>query len=157
VRASCRLPLPPAQLLSRLHQSPNAVRSRNPSESTLAHDAVAAAVSHKHHSIIRVGAGLIQFVYKSHSRLATELTLDKVLFSLWISRAFPYLFHNWGCLFLVPDPARDSAHALPVLVLVVARFTGGNYLNNYLGNHECVSHAHFLAGLPALAVAPISS
>ena len=38
----------------------------------LAHDAVAAAVLHKHHPIIRVGAGLIQFVYKSHSSLATE-------------------------------------------------------------------------------------
>ena len=59
-RAGCRLP--PALLLSRRNQSPDAVRSRNPSKSTLAHDAVAAAVSHKLHSIIRVGAGLIQFV-----------------------------------------------------------------------------------------------
>ena len=41
-------------------------RSRNPSKSTLAHDAVATAVLHKHHPIIRVGAGLIQFVYRSH-------------------------------------------------------------------------------------------
>jgi len=87
-RASCRLSLPPAQLLSRLNPSSDAVRSRNLSKSTLAHDAVAAAVLHKHHSIIRVGAGLIQFVYKLHSRLATELTLDKVLFSPWVSRAF---------------------------------------------------------------------
>ena len=39
-------------------------------------------MSHKHHSIICVGAGLIQFLYKSHSRLATELTIDKVLFSM---------------------------------------------------------------------------
>jgi len=45
-----------------------AVRSRNLSKSTLAHDAVAAAVSHKHHSIICVDAGLIQFVYGSHSK-----------------------------------------------------------------------------------------
>jgi len=45
-------------------------------------------VSHKHHLIIRVGAGLIQFVNKLHSRLATELTLDKVDFSPWFSRAF---------------------------------------------------------------------
>jgi len=36
----------------------------------IAHDAVAAVVLHKHHLIIRVGAGLIQFVYGSHSRLA---------------------------------------------------------------------------------------
>jgi len=70
-RASYRLSLPPAQLLSRLNPSTDAVRSRNPSKSTLAHDAVAAVVSHKFHSIIRVWAGPIQFVYKSHSRLAT--------------------------------------------------------------------------------------
>ena len=93
-RASCRLLLLPAQLFSRLHQVsllnplPDAVCSRNPSKSTLAHDAVAAAVLHKHHSIIRAGAGLIQFVSKLHSRLATELILDKVLFSPWFSRAF---------------------------------------------------------------------
>ena len=35
------------------------VRLRNPIKSTLAHDAVAAVVLHKHHLIIRVGAGLI--------------------------------------------------------------------------------------------------
>ena len=57
-RAGCRLP--PALLPARQNQSPDAVRSRNPSKSTLAHDAVAAAtaVSQKHHSIIHVGAGL---------------------------------------------------------------------------------------------------
>jgi len=75
-------------LLSRLNPSPNAVRSRNPSKSTLAHDAVAAAVSHKHHSIIRVGAGLIQFVYGPHSHLATELILHKILFPQFFSRNF---------------------------------------------------------------------
>jgi len=42
---------------------------KNPFKSTLAYDAVAAAVSHKHRSIICVGAGLIQFVYGSHSKL----------------------------------------------------------------------------------------
>jgi len=50
------------------------VRSRNPSKSTLAHDTVATAVLHKHHPIIRVGAGLIHFAYRSHLRLATEAT-----------------------------------------------------------------------------------
>ena len=67
-RASCRLSFAarPALLLSRRNQSPDAVRSRNPSKSTLAHDAVAGAVSHKHHLIIRIDAGLIQFVYRSH-------------------------------------------------------------------------------------------
>ena len=34
---------------------------------------------HKHHLIIRVGLGLIQFVYGSHSRMAADLTLDKNL------------------------------------------------------------------------------
>jgi len=45
-------------------------------------------VLHKHHLIIRVGAGLIQFVYCSHLRLAADLTLDKNLFFLPFSRAF---------------------------------------------------------------------
>jgi len=78
-RAGSRLPpaQPPAQLLSRPNPLPDAVRSGNPSKSTLAHDAVAAAVSHKHHSIICVGAGLI----RSHLRLAAEFILNKVLFS----------------------------------------------------------------------------
>jgi len=57
----CRSLLPPL-LLSRPNPSPDAVRSRNPSKSILAHEAVATAVSHKHHSIIRVAAGFIQFV-----------------------------------------------------------------------------------------------
>jgi len=41
---------PPAQLPARRNQSPDTVRSRNSSKSTLAHDAVAAAVLHTHHS-----------------------------------------------------------------------------------------------------------
>jgi len=89
-RAGCRCR--PPFLLSRLYQSPDAVCWRNPSKSTLAHHAVAAAVSHKHHLIIRVGAGLIQFVYKSHSRLAMELTLDNIL----VRHGFCGLFsNNW--------------------------------------------------------------
>jgi len=55
-------------------------RLRNPSKSTLARHAVAAVVLHKRHPIIRVGSGLIQFVYGSHSRMAVDLTLDKNLF-----------------------------------------------------------------------------
>jgi len=70
----------PPCLLSRRNQAPDAVRSRNSFKSTLAHDAVAAAVSHKHDSIIHVGAGLIQFVYGSHSRLAAGLTSSRILF-----------------------------------------------------------------------------
>jgi len=45
---------------------------KNPSKSTLAHDVVAAAVLHKHHPIIPIGAGLIQFVYNLRSRLANS-------------------------------------------------------------------------------------
>jgi len=63
----CRSLLPPL-LLSRPNPSPDAVRLRNPSKSTLAHDAVAAAACHTHHSIIRVGAGPLQFVYRSQPR-----------------------------------------------------------------------------------------
>jgi len=70
----------PPCLLARQNLSPDAVRTRNPSKSTLAHDAVAAVMSHTHHSIIHVGAGLIHFVYGSHLRLAAGFTPSKVLF-----------------------------------------------------------------------------
>ena len=89
-RTSCRLLFtarPPARPLANnpLH---DAVRSRNPSKSTLAHDADATAVLHKHHQIIRVGAGLIQFVYRSHLRLTTEATRDRNAFSPFFVRVF---------------------------------------------------------------------
>jgi len=79
-RAGCRLPLallPPA-LLPAICQL--TLFAKNPSKSTLAHDAVAAVVLHKHHPIIRIGAGLIQFVYGSHSRWTTGVTSAKFLF-----------------------------------------------------------------------------
>jgi len=72
----CR-PLLLPLLLSRPNPSPDAVCSRNPSKSTLAHDAVASAVSHT----IRVSAGLVQIVYGSHSRLATGVTSSRNVFS----------------------------------------------------------------------------
>jgi len=78
----CRPPLPPL-LLSRPNPSPDAVRSKNPSESTIAHDAVATAVLHKYHSIIRIGAGLIQFVYGSHSHLTTGVCCFVLLNQYW--------------------------------------------------------------------------
>jgi len=59
-QASCRLLFATRLLLSGRNQLCDAVRSRNPSKSTLAHDVVVAAVSHKHNSIICVGAGLIR-------------------------------------------------------------------------------------------------
>jgi len=85
----------PPCLLSRRNLSPDAVRSRSPSKSTLAHDAVAAVVSHKHHSIIHVGAGLIQFVYGSHLRLAAGFTPSKVLFSPSFRTSF--FIHMFMC------------------------------------------------------------
>jgi len=81
----------------------------------LAHDAVAAAVLHKHHPIIRVGAGLIQFVYhpiirvgagliqfvyKSHSRLATEFA--RVC-------CFVLLNRYWGIVMYGPELRRERA------------------------------------------------
>jgi len=60
---------PPSCRLSADKLLLDAVRFTNPSKSTLAHDAVAAAVLHKHHPIIRVGVDLIQFVYESRSHL----------------------------------------------------------------------------------------
>jgi len=71
----------PPCLLSRQNQSTNAVRSRNPSKSTLAHDVVTDALLHKYHWIIHAGAGLIQFVYGSHSRLAACSLHQKIYFS----------------------------------------------------------------------------
>ena len=68
---------------------------RNPSKSTLAHDAVAAVVLHEHHLIIRVSAGLIQFVYGSHSRMVADPTLDKNLFLLPFSRVvYTYVYRE---------------------------------------------------------------
>jgi len=85
-RTSCRLLFtarPTARSLTALR---DVVRSRNPSKSTLAHDAVTTAVLHKHHPIIRVGEGLIQFVYRSHLRLATKATRNRNAFSPFFPR-----------------------------------------------------------------------
>jgi len=83
---------------------PVPVRLRNPFKSTLVHDAVAAVVLHKHHLIIRVGAGLIQFVYGSHSRMAEDLTLDKNLFSLPFSRGISREFGRITTAIPLPFP-----------------------------------------------------
>jgi len=91
-RAGCCLPQRShASLMSRQNWSPDATCSRKHStgKSTLAHDAVAAALSHKHHPIINIGAGPIQRVYASHSRLAAKLILDKNI--------FPPLISLWTC------------------------------------------------------------
>ena len=82
-RTSCRLLFTAYPTARPLDGKPwrNVVRFRNQSKSTLTHDAVATAVLHKHHPIIHVGAGLIQFVYRSHLRLAMEDTLNRNAFS----------------------------------------------------------------------------
>ena len=87
-RTSCRLLFNARPTARPLAGNPlhDVVRSRNPSKSTLAHDAVATAVLHKHHPIIRVGAGLIQFVFSSHLRLVTEATRNRNAFSPFFPR-----------------------------------------------------------------------
>jgi len=95
---------PPAPLSSRPPSCwpvARPVRLRNPSKSTQAHDAVTAVVLHKHHLIIRVGAGLIQFVYGPHSHMAADLTLDKNLFSQPFSRGLSMIL-KFRCLVCVP-------------------------------------------------------
>jgi len=84
--------VPPALLLSRPNQSTVAVRSRNLFKFTLAHEVVAAVVSHKHHSIICVGAGLIQFVYGLHSRLARTSSSTKFYFHHVFCRLFHHIY-----------------------------------------------------------------
>ena len=101
----CRPLLPPPPAVSTLlsRPSPDAVCSKKSFnfEFTIAHDAVAAAVLHKHHLIIRVGAGLIQFVYVSYTHLATGVTSSRILFGpffrascsncVWTPFVFSYL------------------------------------------------------------------
>jgi len=48
-------------------------------------------VLHKHNPIIRVGAGLIQFVFKSHLRFATEATRNRNAFSPFSPRVSIYV------------------------------------------------------------------
>jgi len=54
-----------------------------------------------------------------------------------IDRVFRHFFHHLVCLFLLPVPARASAHVRHVLAFVVSSFSGGNYSDNnqlYLDN-----------------------
>ena len=87
-RISCRLLFTARPTARSLAALGDVVRSRNPSKSTLTHAAVATAVLRKHHPIIRVGTGLIQFVYRLHLRLATEATRNRNAFSPFFARVF---------------------------------------------------------------------
>jgi len=87
-RTSCRLLFavrPPARPLAG-NLLRDALRSRNPPKSTPTHDAVATVVFHKNHLIIRVGEGLIQFVYRLHLRLSTEVSRNRNAFSPFFAR-----------------------------------------------------------------------
>jgi len=72
---------------------PNDVHSRNHPKSTPAHNSVAAAVSHKHYSIIRVGAGLIQFVHGRTCSPVADFILDKFLFRHFFAGVFCLYIH----------------------------------------------------------------
>ena len=75
----------------------NDVHSRNHPKSTPAHNSVAAAVSHKHHSIICVGAGLIQFVHGRTCGAAAKVIPKEFLFPPF----FPASFEGRHFLFVV--------------------------------------------------------
>jgi len=122
-RTSCRLLFTSRPSVRPLAGNPlrDAVRSRNPSKSTLAHDAVTTVVLHKHHLIIHVGAGLIQFVYSSHLRLVTEATRNRHAFSPFFTRVFAMsqgrsrvdnsLWRHWGTVLAVlPLLATNELH-----------------------------------------------
>jgi len=90
----CRLSFaarPPAARPPAGNSSPNAVRFENSSKSTLAHDAVAAVVLHKHHPIILVGAGPIQFVYGPCCRLANAGYRHRNAISPCLREFFPQI------------------------------------------------------------------
>jgi len=74
---------------------PDVVRSRNSFKSTPAHDAVATAVLHKHHLIIHVGTGLIQFVYRSHLRWSRRLPVTEMYFRHFSHEFFHIYIHIW--------------------------------------------------------------
>jgi hypothetical protein len=59
-------------------------------KSTPAHDTVVAALSHKHHLIIHVGACSIQLANGSPLLFATELIHHRFLFSFFLS-FYPFL------------------------------------------------------------------
>jgi len=61
---------------------------KNRPKSTPAHGSVAAAVSHKHHSIIRVGAGLIQFVHGRTCGSAAKVIPKEFLFPPFFPASF---------------------------------------------------------------------
>jgi len=78
---------------------------------TPAHDSVAAAVSHKHHSIIRVGAGLLQFVHACTCTSIAEAIPIKNLFLPFSPASF---FQMTPAASALSWPASTSRPHLPV-------------------------------------------
>jgi len=126
-RTSCRLLSTARPTVRPLAGNPlrDVVRSRNPSKSTLPHYVVATAVLNKHHPIVRVGAGLIQFVYWSHSRLATEATRNRNAFSPFFARVFQ---HTAALLASRVDMMARAG------LMVMARTARGNGLETHANN-----------------------
>jgi len=81
----CRPPKRPRRCSAAAEQCP----LKNRPKSTPAHGSVAAAVSHKHHSIIRVGAGLIQFVHGRTCGSAAKVIPKEFLFPPFFPASFP--------------------------------------------------------------------
>ena len=120
--------VPPAPLLARRTLSPTRVSAARAApkttstqkspESTPDHDSVAAAVSHKHHSIIRVGAGLLQFVHACTCTSFSEAISIKNLFRPFSPASFrglakrsrPISHHNAP----VSTKPRDDSYVDPV-------------------------------------------
>jgi len=82
-------------LPARWNQLHDAVGSRNPSKSTLTHDAVTAAVLHRYYQIILVGAGLIQFVYNLTRTWPRNLPVTGMHFRHFL-RELPGVLLYWG-------------------------------------------------------------
>jgi len=88
-RADCRLPLAllPAILLPGIRQL--TLFAKNPSKSTLAHDAVAAAVLHKHHPIALVQASSSLSIGRTRAGPRGSLH-QKLYFHHFFARVFSY-------------------------------------------------------------------
>ena len=84
----CRLPKHSRQCITAAKQCP----LKNRPKSTPAHGSVAAVVSHKHHSIICVGAGLIQFVHGRTCSSAAEVIPKEFLFPPFFPASLKLLF-----------------------------------------------------------------
>ena len=67
---------------------------KNRPKSTPAHGSVAAVVSHKHHSIIRVGAGLIQFVHTFTCSQVAEAVPIQILFRPFFRGSFVHVVNG---------------------------------------------------------------